>query len=216
MMSDLIFRLCIAALLVTKTAIRFWHRRMITLYRPILDESLAITALRIALIGTRTLILAIYIITPDWIDWGHMNISTTWRSLGVFIGLLSIVLQAWTYMSLNSGFIGKDHRTMQHVLVMRGPYRLIRHPMYTGLYLFAIGAMMVSSNWFVGVTWLVGITIFVMFRMHREEEKLAQDFGERYSLYRKKTAAFVPYLFSWFVLWASFASMGSERVSGPA
>ena len=48
------------------------------------------------------------------------------------------------------------------------------------------------ANWFIGVTWLVGLTLIIAFRVKREEEMMANRFGKQYLIYMKHTGRFMP------------------------
>ena len=80
------------------------------------------------------------------------------------------------------------------VLVTTGPYRLIRHPIYLGLLLLAMGEALAFSSWpAVAVVFSAIVPTFV-WRACAEEGLLADTFGERYAHYRKQTKMMIPYL----------------------
>ena len=82
----------------------------------------------------------------------------------------------------------------EHELVRRGPYRLVRHPIYTSMLcvLWGIGFMAASSLLFVVATavFLVGTEI----RVRIEDRLLAARFGEQFKEYRRSTRAYLPLL----------------------
>jgi protein-S-isoprenylcysteine O-methyltransferase Ste14 len=80
-------------------------------------------------------------------------------------------------------------------LVTTGPYRLVRHPIYLGLILLALGQALAFSSWFAGVIVLVGIVPTFAWRAGAEETLLSRAFGERYLLYRRQTKMIIPRLF---------------------
>lgn len=77
-----------------------------------------------------------------------------------------------------------------HQLVISGPFAIVRHPMYTGLMLAALGSLLMYATW----TTLV----FVLFapltaiRARREEYALAAQFGEQWQAYCQRVPAFFP------------------------
>ena len=80
-------------------------------------------------------------------------------------------------------------------LVTSGPYRLVRHPIYLGLILLALGQALAFGSWFAGLIVLVGIVPTFAWRAGAEETLLSRAFGERYVLYRRQTKRIIPRLF---------------------
>ncbi|MCZ6835853.1 MAG: isoprenylcysteine carboxylmethyltransferase family protein, partial [Planctomycetota bacterium] len=80
-------------------------------------------------------------------------------------------------------------------LVTSGPYRFIRHPMYSfGLILF-LSISLLSSSWFLALSGFVGFTLLAL-RTRVEERRLVEKFGEDYRHYQRTTGQFLPRLFS--------------------
>ena len=74
-----------------------------------------------------------------------------------------------------------------------GPYRYLRHPIYTGELLAVAGSALVG-----GVVWIVvfiALASLVLYRVIKEERMLAAEFPEEYPAYKKRTPALVPFLF---------------------
>ena len=80
-------------------------------------------------------------------------------------------------------------------LVTTGPYRLVRHPIYFGLLLLAIGEALAFGSWPAVVIVLSGIAPTFAWRAYAEETLLSRTFGDRYTAYRQRTTMIVPYLF---------------------
>jgi protein-S-isoprenylcysteine O-methyltransferase Ste14 len=79
-------------------------------------------------------------------------------------------------------------------LVTTGPYRLVRHPIYLGFALLAMGQALAFGSWPALVIVLAGIVPTFAWRARAEEKLLSRTFGERYALYRQRTKMIVPYL----------------------
>jgi protein-S-isoprenylcysteine O-methyltransferase Ste14 len=79
-------------------------------------------------------------------------------------------------------------------LVTTGPYRLVRHPIYLGLALLAMGQALAFSSWPAFLIVLSGIVPTFAWRARAEETLLGRTFGERYALYQKQTKLIFPYL----------------------
>jgi protein-S-isoprenylcysteine O-methyltransferase Ste14 len=79
-----------------------------------------------------------------------------------------------------------------HDLVTAGPYRYIRHPIYTGLLLAILGSALVAGP--VWLTVLAGVSIYSVYSARTEEGLMIQHFPEQYSRYRMRTKAFIPFV----------------------
>ena len=59
-------------------------------------------------------------------------------------------------------------------------------------YVQHIAVFFLTANWFIGVTWLAGLTIIILIRVKREEAMLLARFGEKYDSYMERTGRFLP------------------------
>jgi protein-S-isoprenylcysteine O-methyltransferase Ste14 len=77
-----------------------------------------------------------------------------------------------------------------HKLITYGPFALVRHPLYLGLQVVAIGGLLVYGNWtfvFIAVNFLA---LFI--RARREEQALAAEFGKEWEMYASQVPAWIP------------------------
>ncbi len=79
-------------------------------------------------------------------------------------------------------------------LVTTGPYRWIRHPIYLGFVLLALGEALAFRNWLACSIALFGIVPTFAWRARVEETLLSRTFGEGYGRYQRRTKLIVPYL----------------------
>lgn len=78
-----------------------------------------------------------------------------------------------------------------HTLITNGPYRYVRHPMYSTIFVWALAYFLISANWLIGGSWL-GLGLTVVAVAADEEEALIEIFGERYQAYARRTGRFWP------------------------
>jgi len=81
-----------------------------------------------------------------------------------------------------------------HRLVTQGVYRRIRHPMYTSLFLYSLGQMLVLPNWFAGPSYLVTFGVLFALRLQHEERMMVEEFGGEYTKYMSRTKRIIPWL----------------------
>lgn len=135
----------------------------------------------------------IYLIRPGWMAWSKVGLPDWTRWLGVAIGILCVLGIYWLFSSIGSGITPTSATREQHKLVTSGPYRWVRHPLYTvGSSLFISFGMM-ADNWFIaalGILAFIGMAI----RTPKEEANLIEKFGDEYRQYMKRTGRFFPKL----------------------
>jgi protein-S-isoprenylcysteine O-methyltransferase Ste14 len=83
----------------------------------------------------------------------------------------------------------------RHTLVTTGVYALVRHPMYAGFWLMALGQALLLPNWVAGPAGLVGFGVLFFGRVAREEAMMMKAFGDEYQAYMRRTARVVPWLY---------------------
>ena len=135
----------------------------------------------------------VYLINPKWMAWSKLGLPEGVRWLGVFIGLLCVGGVYWLFSSIGSGITPTSATRREHKLVTNGPYRWVRHPLYTvGSSMFVAFGMM-ADNWFIAG---LGILTFILMaiRTPKEEANLIEKFGDEYREYMKRTGRFLPKL----------------------
>jgi protein-S-isoprenylcysteine O-methyltransferase Ste14 len=136
----------------------------------------------------------VYLINPAWMAWSRIGLPEWVRWLGVILGLIGVFGVYWLFSSIGSGISPTSATREKHVLSTKGPYKYIRHPLYTfGSSLFISFGMM-ADNWFIA---LLGIVAFIgmAVRTPKEEANLIEKFGDEYREYMKHTGRFLPKLF---------------------
>jgi protein-S-isoprenylcysteine O-methyltransferase Ste14 len=136
--------------------------------------------------------LALYFVKPEWVEWARLPFSEPVRLIGLALGYASVVFVWWTELALGKNFNTTLHIRAGHTLVTNGPYRLIRHPMYTGLFLFTVGILLSSANGLVGLPGLLSLILIIVNRIEREEATMIGLFADEYRAYMKRTGRFLP------------------------
>jgi protein-S-isoprenylcysteine O-methyltransferase Ste14 len=78
--------------------------------------------------------------------------------------------------------------------VTTGPYRLVRHPIYLGFALLAMGQALAFGSWPALMIVLFGIVPTFAWRARAEETLLRRTFGERYAVYQQRSKMLIPYV----------------------
>lgn len=103
-----------------------------------------------------------------------------------------LALRWWAILTLGRFFTVDVAIHHDHELVTRGPYRLARHPSYTGLLLLFVALTILYGNGAALVVALLPILLALLYRIRVEEEALSAAFGPAYAKYRRTTKALLP------------------------
>lgn len=136
----------------------------------------------------------VYLINPNWMNWSKIGLPESVRWLGVGIGILCVLGIYWLFSNIGSGITSTSATRKEHKLSTSGPYRWVRHPLYTvGSTLFISFGMM-ADNWFIAA---LGVLAFIGMaaRTPKEEANLIEKFGDEYREYMQRTGRFLPKLF---------------------
>ena len=194
-MNENIFRIFAAIIFFTSVGTSIYFRRKADIESgEKISRSVDGTALMTVIkIGGLLLWLSplVYLLNPAWMAWSRLGLPEWVRWLGVGIGVLCIGLIYWLFSSIGSGITPTSATRKQHTLITNGPYRWVRHPLYTvGASMFIAFGMM-ANNWFIAT---LGVLTFILMaiRTPREEANLIEKFGNEYREYMKRTGRFFP------------------------
>jgi protein-S-isoprenylcysteine O-methyltransferase Ste14 len=120
----------------------------------------------------------------DWQIWGDAGAALT---------LAGLLFAAWARLHLGKNWSGVITIKEGHELVENGPYSVVRHPIYTGLLLAALGQAVAEGEWFRLVA--VGIIFGAFWRKLRIEERwMRRQFGSAYETYTQRVSALIPFI----------------------
>jgi protein-S-isoprenylcysteine O-methyltransferase Ste14 len=113
---------------------------------------------------------------------------------GIFVEAVGLGLAIWSRRHLGRYWSGEISIKVDHELIRSGPYRRLRHPIYTGLLAMYAGAAMVTGEWLAVIG--LAIAVFAYWRKIRlEEANLDVAFGPAYAAYRRDTWSLIPGIF---------------------
>jgi protein-S-isoprenylcysteine O-methyltransferase Ste14 len=114
------------------------------------------------------------------------------RLLGLLLFGCGIALRWWAIVTLGRFFTVDVQIAKDHELVERGPFRLVRHPSYTGVLLAFVGFAISLANWAALLVIVLPILAAFLHRMTVEEQALTQALGDRYLSYMRRTKRLIP------------------------
>ena len=158
---------------------RFHHKR----------ELILSTIFTFSLLGTTIL----FLFTPQ-LDEAVVGIPELMRWSGVGIALAGNLMLWWVHWHLGANFSPHLELRAEHTLITDGPYRYLRHPMYTSGVLYLVGCGLFSNNWWMLLLPLSTFLLLILCRLTDEEEMLSIHFAEAWNEYKSKTYAFLPFI----------------------
>jgi protein-S-isoprenylcysteine O-methyltransferase Ste14 len=129
-----------------------------------------------------------------------VTLSTSTRILSTILGVLLLfpgtALVIWGRLQLGQMYNVSSGMGVQlyadHRLVTSGPFAIVRHPMYLGILLIALGGSLIYRTW--TFVFLLAIIPGIARRAGKEEEALALEFGEQWYEYVKRVPGWIPRL----------------------
>src|SRR5262249_53697539 len=119
------------------------------------------------------------------------NLATFW--LGFILVLAGVALAIAARVSLGGNWSGIVTLKQDHELICKGPYRLVRHPIYTGLVVAVLGTAIAQGE-LRSVFALALVIAALVHKIGIEEAFLIQEFGDAYDRYRHQVPALIPFL----------------------
>jgi protein-S-isoprenylcysteine O-methyltransferase Ste14 len=116
------------------------------------------------------------------------------RWTGLFCFSAGIALVFWSGAALGRYYSAEVTIQADHHLITTGPYKLIRHPRYTGGIQYAFGFALLFRSW-IGVIGIL-LTFFVFLQRIKDEEALMHsEFGNEWEAYCQRTWRLIPFVF---------------------
>lgn len=124
-------------------------------------------------------------------DFARVALPDIARLGGVSLGAGGLALFAWMFHHLGTNVTSTAMPRREATLVTSGPYRWVRHPMYTAALLMGIAAALLTANLVVAIG---GFAMFGLLaaRSRLEERRLEEKFGAAYRAYQRRTGRFLP------------------------
>lgn len=193
-MNETLFHLTFVLTFLSFTAIRAAYQRLAQKTQGNVEyrEGKLHKGLRLALGIPFMAVFFAYMIWPSIASWAALALPVWARWTGVALSILSLPLIWWVQRSLGSNFSTTLHVRDEHTLITQGPYRWVRHPMYTVLFVQLVGVLLLTANGFIGGVPLLAFLFIVARRLQKEEATMSEKFGEQYRRYMQRTGRFLP------------------------
>jgi protein-S-isoprenylcysteine O-methyltransferase Ste14 len=110
---------------------------------------------------------------------------------GVAVECVGIAFAIWAREHLGRIWSSRITLKQDHHLVQSGPYRIVRHPIYTGA-LFALAGLALATGLASVMVCVTGMAVDWWIKLRQEERLLIEHFGDEYREYQRKVPALIP------------------------
>jgi len=113
---------------------------------------------------------------------------------GLLFEILGVAIAVWAVLIMRSNANVAPIPKQNGILITAGPYKFIRHPMYLGQ-VVAVFPLVVEYNTEYRIAALTILIITLLFKLHYEEKRLINHFGEPYRAYQKVSKKILPFIY---------------------
>jgi protein-S-isoprenylcysteine O-methyltransferase Ste14 len=144
----------------------------------------------------QSVLFALIAFGPGWIDM-RPDLPEAWRwaalSVGVALGAAGLALAMAGLFWLGDNLSVFPHPKDNATLVQSGAYRIVRHPIYSGLIIGAVGWALINTS-LVTLVYALGLLVFFDVKARREERWLLARFPD-YAVYRARVHKLIPFVY---------------------
>jgi len=137
---------------------------------------------------------SIYLANPVWFSLSFLMVPELLRWFGLFITIVSIPIIIWVHQTLGKAYSYALETKSEQSLITTGPFRRLRHPLYSAHNLFNLGMIFLTLNIPLTIFAIIGVPLTYV-RMRDEERMMFEMFGEDYKEYMKQTGRIFPKFF---------------------
>jgi protein-S-isoprenylcysteine O-methyltransferase Ste14 len=168
----------------------YWGLRSRGVKRALRTEPTMTGRLR-ALMLWMAILLISFPIPPSLLEWKlcTQNEFTFWS--GTLVTVAGLLFSVWARQHLAGNWSQSVTIKENHELITSGPYRLARHPIYTGLLTGFLGTAIVVAE-LRAMLALALVTLALCMKLRLEEKWMRDEFGEKYVEYARRVAALIP------------------------
>ena len=132
---------------------------------------------------------------PTRLNVANLGVLTTLAILGMIFYVTGFLLMAWALITLKRNYqLGGSTPRETDKLVIAGPYRFLRHPMYAAALYISLGLMLLTQSLACLAVFLIYL-VLILLLIPLEEQGLQQVYGSQYTAYRQKVKKLIPFIF---------------------
>lgn len=195
-MPEYVFRIVAVLLFIAYRLVRKSFEKRLRAHlkeKPIIERKPLRERWLLGILAVLMLPMLVWFLSP-WVDFAHVPLPE-WVRWGGAVVFAAGVRYFWrTHVALAHNWTPLLEVRERDTLVTTGPYRLVRHPMYSAGFVVHIGIAILSANWLVAAGLSVGMLALYAVRVGDEERMMIDAFGDEYRAYMDRTGRLIPKL----------------------
>ena len=194
---DIIFRILIFVVLVLLLTISVFYRKRAREEGDVIErreEGIGVMIIRLFIGLSFLAVLLLNIFYPRLLFWEKFSLPIYFRYIGTAIAIGCVPLFWWIFKNIGKNVSETVLTKEDHELVTSGPYRWVRHPLYSTALLMLFSISITFGDWILLIGSLVGLIAFRLLVIPAEEKQLLDAFGEKYECYQARTGALFPWI----------------------
>ncbi len=151
--------------------------------------------------GGRWMVFALMVVVyynlyhhEGWLTRQIVPSNDAMKALGTVLCAVGLGFSIWARRILGTNWSANPTIKEGHELITTGPYRLARHPIYTGLLLALFGTLVIAGGEVRGLIFFIIVAVGLHFKSRIEERFMMQTFPDAYPAYRRRTKAIIPFV----------------------
>lgn len=144
------------------------------------------------------LLMSLVSVVVPIVDWAYFKADQSHYSYITIIGVLmiitGIIFRAWAVRTLGKYFTATVQIKEDHTLIRTGPYRIVRHPSYSGAFMAIVAGAVVLESLTGFIISCIAMIIAYYVRIGIEEKELIARFGNDYLDFKRETKMIIPYV----------------------
>ncbi len=127
--------------------------------------------------------------------WRHhlWRVDSALSVVATALVVLGAIFAVWARLTIGTNWSGIVTLKEDHQLIVTGPYRYVRHPIYTGLFTMGIGTQLMYAEPYGFLLFVVAVVVFSV-KIRDEERLMTETFPDQYPQYRRRVKAVIPFL----------------------
>ena len=113
---------------------------------------------------------------------------------GILLVVAGLAFAVWARVHLGKNWSGWVALKQDHELIQSGPYRLARHPIYTGVLIAIVGTMLALLPSIGGICAIALALAALFYKIRQEEALMLQQFPDQYPAYKSRVKALIPFV----------------------
>ena len=113
--------------------------------------------------------------------------------IGAVLCIIGLIFSIWARFTLGRNWSGVVTFKGGHELITRGPYRIVRHPIYTGLIFMLVGTVIVLGH-IAAIIALPLVFLSFWIKLRSEEKLMLEKFPDEYGAYQRRVKRLIPFI----------------------